>query len=166
MKIIGSIIFAIILSVTQQCNDKQQKKSSPAGWSEPTATENTSNSSPSSEVTSHSEQNQQTQTQTEQHSTVQQQAQDPNIFRLSVSFYSIGSGIDQETRAKFEKFVAEYSPQVTVQSKRWGREGEIDYCFRLAELTKDQQEDFIRKAKNVIGSSKLVHFNENASCRN
>lgn len=168
MKLILSSIFLVIISATQQCNDnKSQTKSSPAGWTDQstqqTGPSGNQNQPAQETVTNPQNTTQQVETTQQQQ---QQQAQDPANFRLSVSFYSIGTGTDQAAREKFDKFIAEYTPKVTAQSKRWGREGEIDYCFRLAELTPQQQADFVKKAREVLASSKLVHVNENAPCRN
>lgn len=103
--------------------------------------------------------------QTQENKNPEVQTNDANISRLIASFYSIGEGTDRVTREEFEKFLESYSPKVAFDLKRWGREGETDYCLKLKELNASQKEDFVRKAKAILQKSKLVHIKENAPCR-
>jgi hypothetical protein len=48
----------------------------------------------------------------------------------------------------------------------WGREGETDFCLKLKELSKDQQEQFIKESKTLLENRKLVRIYENEKCRN
>lgn len=90
-------------------------------------------------------------------------------YRLTVSFISIGSGIDREAKNRLDSFIREYSQRVGVEilteSRTWGREGEIDYCLALKELTAEQQSVFVLKAKEILANSTRVKVDENASCR-
>lgn len=90
-------------------------------------------------------------------------------YRLSVSFYSIGSGIDGEWMLKFEESIGTYSQHInkTIDYERanWGREGETDFCLRLTELTPAQQSDFIAKTKDLLKTAKWVNIFENQPCR-
>src|SRR6185369_17109930 len=45
-----------------------------------------------------------------------------------------------------------------------GREGEVNYCLALNELSAAEQTDFIKKANAILGKSTLVHVNENIAC--
>lgn len=83
-------------------------------------------------------------------------------YRLVVSFFSIGEGVNKPVADKFLKFVAEYSTKVKYESFSWGREGEVDYCFKLSELSPSQQDEFVLKAKDIL--AKKVRVSENASC--
>jgi len=85
-------------------------------------------------------------------------------FRLVVSFYSIGEGSDYKVKEEFEKFLNSYSKKIAYEPTPWGREGEIDYCLKLNELSPTEQVDFVKKAKEVLHKSKLVHINENVKC--
>lgn len=112
----------------------------------------------------------QTQTQTEQKPPI-----DPNnsesdgvvqaeTYRFHVSFYSIGQGIDNEMKQKFVDWLKSYPVVVAYEETPWGREGEVDFCFKLAELSAGDQLEFIKKAKDLLISSSLVHINENVPC--
>jgi hypothetical protein len=91
------------------------------------------------------------------------------VSRLSVSFISIGSGTDSEAKQKFEKFLSDYEAKnktkLTYETVKWGREGEVDYCFKLEELKAKQQEKFIKELKDVLKDSKLVRYTENMPCK-
>lgn len=89
--------------------------------------------------------------------------------RFVVSFISIGAGIDNKAREEFDKFVLEYSAKnkehIVYIPERWGREGEIDYCFKLNDLNASKQEEFIREAKGLLKESSLVRYKENVAQR-
>lgn len=89
--------------------------------------------------------------------------------RLVVSFYSICCGIDAKAQADFDKFIKRYEKskrkRLTKTASHWGREGEIDYCMSLAELSPREQRKFISQVRTLLKKSKLVHINENATCQ-
>ncbi len=85
-------------------------------------------------------------------------------YPLVVSFYSKGEGIDNKVNEAFVKFLASYTKKTVYEPTHWGREGEIDYCLKLSELSSAEQADFIKKAKDLLSKSALVHINENAKC--
>jgi hypothetical protein len=51
-----------------------------------------------------------------------------------------------------------------VETFRWGREGEIDYCLKLSELNNQQQVKFIADTKELLKKSELVRYYENRAC--
>ena len=89
--------------------------------------------------------------------------------RVVVSFYSICCGIDQKAQKKLDEFIKHYEKakgkQLTKATVRWGREGEIDYCLKLSELSPREQKRFIAKVRLLLKRSKLVHINENVACQ-
>lgn len=89
--------------------------------------------------------------------------------RLVVSFYSICCGIDQQAKEKLDEFIKRYEKakgkQLTKAAIRWGREGEIDYCLRLSELSPRERKRFIAKVRLLLKRSKLVHIKENVACQ-
>ena len=89
--------------------------------------------------------------------------------RLVVSFYSICCGIDHKAQENLDKFIKRYEKakgkQLTKAAVRWGREGEIDYCLKLSELSPREQKRFISKVRLMLKRSKLVHINENVACQ-
>jgi hypothetical protein len=92
-----------------------------------------------------------------------------NNYRFIVSFYSIGSGTEGEQVTAFETFLSSYrknlKKNLLAEKTHWGREGEVDYCMKLTELSLSDQVTFINEAKDVLKSAKRVHFIENAPCR-
>ncbi|HEY0544390.1 MAG TPA: hypothetical protein VGC91_03255 [Pyrinomonadaceae bacterium] len=89
--------------------------------------------------------------------------------RLVVSFYSICCGIDQKAQESLDKFITRYEKakgkQLTKAAVYWGREGEVDYCLKLSELSPKEQKRFIAQVRGLLKKSKLVHINENAACQ-
>ncbi len=92
-------------------------------------------------------------------------ADDPNKLncRLVVSFISKGAGLDREKNAAFMEYITGHPKKPAYKEVRWGREGETDYCFRLAELdTKKDQESFIEGLKKIAAGSDMMVITENA----
>ncbi len=89
--------------------------------------------------------------------------------RLVVSFYSICCGIDDKAQEKLDNFIKRYEKakgkQLAKAAVRWGKEGEIDYCLKLSELSPKEQKKFIAQIRTLLKTSKLVHINENAACQ-
>lgn len=90
--------------------------------------------------------------------------QSGETIRYVVSFYSMASGIDTKVNEEFVNFLDAYPKKINYEPKHWGREGEIDYCLSLIELSPTEQTEFIKKAKAILAKSSLVHQKENAQC--
>ena len=87
-----------------------------------------------------------------------------NEYRLIVSFLSKGGGIDMKIHEEFLSFIDKHSKKPRYESYRWGREGEIDYCFQLGEMKVKEQSEFIENVKTMIGKSDEVQVLENSPC--
>ncbi len=98
----------------------------------------------------------------QQQTTITPPAEDS--YPLVVEFYSEASGIDGKSQDEFLKFLESYPKKIAYSPTHWGREGEVDYCLKLSELSTSEQADFVKKAKETLINSKLVHINENAKC--
>ena len=89
---------------------------------------------------------------------------------MVVSFFSICCGIDDKAKQNLDNFIKGYErakrKQLTKAAVSWGREGEVDYCMKLSELSRKEQKRFIAKVRLLLKSSKLVHINENVACQN
>jgi len=87
------------------------------------------------------------------------------LYRFSVSFISIGAGTDKKARQDYDQYLTQYEQKnkikLSYKITPWGREGEKDYCFKLNELNKKQQEVFIAETKEVLKNSTLVRYKEN-----
>ena len=92
-----------------------------------------------------------------------------SIFKLRISFISIGAGIDRSAVQHFHEFLktfeVKHALKLNYTTINWGREGETDYCFKLSELNVSQQNDFVKETKEVLKNSSLVRYKENCICR-
>ena len=88
-------------------------------------------------------------------------------YRFTVSFISIGSGIDKKAKNQYEQYLKDFelknNVSISYEKKYWGREGEVNFCFMLNELKKEEQESFILQSKNLLTNSTLVRFKETNS---
>jgi hypothetical protein len=93
-----------------------------------------------------------------------------SIFRFTVSFISIGSGTDKKAMQQFMDFIEQFNNKnnvkITTEKAQWGREGETDYCLKLNEIDKNQQDKFIADVKEVLKTSTLVRYKEYDICKN
>lgn len=96
-----------------------------------------------------------------------EQAKDADTnFQFIVSFISTGSGIDKTAKKQFEQLMTEFENtnklKLNVVIKKWGREGELKYCFLLKDLDRELQEIFISKTKNTLNQSSLIRYYQNS----
>lgn len=91
-------------------------------------------------------------------------ANTPATYRLIISFISKGEGTDRSAKEMFGNFIADYPQKVSYETAPWGREGEVDYCLKLAELSEKGQIEFVDKIKKLLTNSELVNILENKSC--
>jgi len=92
----------------------------------------------------------------------------PDAYRLIVSFISIGGGSDYKLKKEFLEFAATYATKIgkkiEAENFAWGREGEVDLCYKLLELNKKESDDFVAESKTFLSKSKLVRISENLPC--
>jgi len=92
----------------------------------------------------------------------------PTIYRVIVSFGSPGSGIDAQTVAKLESYIITFDKEanktIAYETIKYGKEGEVDYCFPLTELSKSKQTEFVNGINNLTKNGKIVFVKENAVC--
>ena len=90
------------------------------------------------------------------------------IYAFTASFYSIGEGTDGNAINSFKSYIETFNKSENVVlayvTTPWGREGEVDYCFVLEELSGKQRAKFIEGAKKLFTEKSLVHLNENGRC--
>jgi hypothetical protein len=81
-----------------------------------------------------------------------------------VSFYSIGSGTNREAYDKFRAFIEKTNKAkkitLNIGATPWGREGEVDYCFKLKELNAANQKKFISDLKKLLKGADYVRIEE------
>ena len=89
--------------------------------------------------------------------------------RLVISFNSICCGIDHDAQNRLDDFIKHYEKakrkQLTKATVHWGKEGEVDYCLPLSELSQKERKTFISNVRSLIGKSRLVDIKENAPCQ-
>ncbi len=82
---------------------------------------------------------------------------------LIVSFYSIGSGPDNQARRSYfdyqEAFEKQYHVKIPTTRHSWGKEGESDYNLDLSKLDKKQRSKFISGLKKEL-EGKQVHVKD------
>ena len=93
---------------------------------------------------------------------------DTNNNRLVIMFYSIGQGSEYVLSNAFEDSIGSYSlkfgKNIDYKKTLWGREGEIDFCLKLNELTTSEQAEFIALTRAQLKSAKWVNIFENYPC--
>jgi hypothetical protein len=85
-------------------------------------------------------------------------------MRLVVSFISIGAGTDYKAKEEYDKLISDHPKKPKYDETHWGREGEVDYCFTLSEMEPRDQDDFVKRTKDLLGTNKLVIITENQPC--
>ena len=87
---------------------------------------------------------------------------------LSVSFNSIGSGIDYKAVTALDKYIEQFQTAekitLAVTKNQKGKEGEQSYCINLKPLKAAQQTKFIDGAKQVLSAGKWVTVAEKEKC--
>ncbi len=90
------------------------------------------------------------------------------VYRMIVSFFSRGEGTDLKAGSDMQNLIHEYEQRTGITLKPtpvpWGREGEVDFCFMLAELDEKAQADFVAEMRERVGGSTLVQITENETC--
>lgn len=88
---------------------------------------------------------------------------------LIISFFSKGSGININAKTKYDKFIAEFEKRSKVklifEKNKWGKEGEVDYCFLLSELSTEDKTNFHNESKKILKEFELVTVEENTICK-
>ena len=79
-------------------------------------------------------------------------------WRLKLDFISKGSGIDNTTYDKIMAFAGNHAKKPTFNVLPKGKEGEKQVYFGLAELTEDEQYDFIDEVGKMIPDRKMVRL--------
>lgn len=126
---------------------------------------------PTVSVTNTVEQNEVTITDTVKKKEVKKQTPSTDTLQVfTVSFFSIGSGINSKARKEFDLFIAEFETKnkttLNPKQRKWGREGEVDYCFELTGLKQELKNELIAEAKQNTSEKKWVRITINKPCKN
>jgi hypothetical protein len=90
---------------------------------------------------------------------------DAEKVRLVISFISQGEGIDRKMKGEFETWLAT-KQNVKYEVRPWGREGELNYCFAMANMSVQDQEAFVKEVRSFMGGRSLIVITENTWCDN
>ena len=97
-----------------------------------------------------------------------QQIKSNEKMPVIVRFFSIGQGANFAVREEFLKWVNNYplpkGMATGMEEKRWGREGESDFCFPLPDWGQEQQKKFVSDIRNFLNNKDLVQILENEDC--
>lgn len=88
-----------------------------------------------------------------------------NAYRVIVSFISTGAGTDSQAYAKLKDFISrndEKGVAISHETINWGREGEVDVCFKLKEMDKQDADKFVEDLKKTFEGNNLVQITENS----
>lgn len=93
---------------------------------------------------------------------------DSSKFPIVISFFSVASGIDVQARAQVDSLILAFETDKKIslpkEETRWGREGEIDYCMALNQLSGCDRKKFINKVKKIAKKSGRISVLENSTC--
>ncbi|MBL0341777.1 MAG: hypothetical protein IPP71_13060 [Bacteroidetes bacterium] len=91
-----------------------------------------------------------------------------NMYRFIVSFISISEGTDRTARPELDGILASWEKKmgkpITYESVAWGREGENDFCFKLNELSAEEQQSFVNEVRTAFKNRSLIQITENEPC--
>lgn len=91
------------------------------------------------------------------------------LCRVRVTFGSIASGINRESKIAFQQYVGNYEERtgkkLAHEITLWGMEGERDYCFKLSELSKKEQQEFIEGLYALSKEKQQLFISENIEAR-
>ncbi len=92
-----------------------------------------------------------------------------SMYRIIVSFISIGEGIDVNAVQQLEEITInhqrDFGMPLAKEEYRWGREGEVDICFKMKDSSRKAKDAFAREVRAKFEANKLVQIEENAVCR-
>lgn len=88
---------------------------------------------------------------------------DSNVVRLVVSFISQGGGIDYKTKEEFEKWLG-MREKFVYETTTWGREGEVNFCFRMTNISTREQDIFVKDVRTFLTDKPLVLVSEYSKC--
>jgi len=91
---------------------------------------------------------------------VNAQKQTPPKDSLVVSFISIGAGTDHKAKDKLDNYVKDFQSRekttLTPTTRRWGKEGEVDYTYPLNGLSRKQCKAFVEGIEVMFRDNQLV----------
>ncbi len=92
-----------------------------------------------------------------------------SVYRVVISFISIGEGIDVSALQQLEEIAVnhqrDFGMPLAKEEYRWGREGEVDVCYKMRDSSRKAKDAFVREVRSKFAENKLVQVEENTVCR-
>jgi hypothetical protein len=82
-----------------------------------------------------------------------------------VSFFSKGEGVNSDAVKILEDYLEKYKPKFSFSKQKWGREGEVNYCFDLSKTRKKKIKSFENKMLVLLEGQDLVNFSFDNKCK-
>jgi len=82
----------------------------------------------------------------------------------SISFFSIGYGIDGQGLKSVQNWAQQKKDSVVLQQTPWGREGEVDVCLRSIHYETEIQR-WLTDLKGIRARAKNCRISNEKSCR-
>ena len=165
MKFINSIVMTVLILGLFSCKCHKDAATGSSSSSQSSSANSADQSMNSTTNTTNSNTTTTTQTTVSSNTNKTQGDTVPAVYRVVVSFISIGEGTDANARPMLDKYVQQFmdgtSKRIVNDAHAWGREGESDICFTLDNLTPEEQVRFVNGLKEVFKGRELVHIIEN-----
>jgi hypothetical protein len=91
------------------------------------------------------------------------------IEKITVSFISIGEGIDFEAMTNYKDFIDNWKSSVgksvSYETIGWGREGETDFCIDMTNISDSESKKFLAETREKIKNNSLVQIETNQQCK-
>ena len=82
---------------------------------------------------------------------------------IEVSFYSVCCGTNDKAIQEFSRIMKDY-PMVKDYVYYEGKEGEVNHCLTLTNLSTNERKSLLKKLKQLAGTMELVRVTKNVSC--
>ena len=68
-----------------------------------------------------------------------------------------------EQKKKLVNFLNSNYPEIKYEKINWGKEGEVDFCFKLIELKKNRKSEFLNLINEITSISNRVKTYKNTT---
>lgn len=91
------------------------------------------------------------------------------IEKITVSFISIGEGIDYEAMKNYKDFLENWKSssgkELSYETIGWGREGETDFCVDMTNISDNESKRFLSETRDRVKDNSLVQIETNQQCK-
>jgi hypothetical protein len=91
------------------------------------------------------------------------------IEKITVSFISIGEGIDYERMTGYQEVLENWKSAagktLSYESIGWGREGETDFCIDMTNISDTESKKFLSETRERFKDNSLVQIETNQECK-